>query len=66
MSLGVLGTPASEPSPRNKGVSSHFVSCAASRIVKGRTLTVTEIDDEPLEATMLYGLRFCAPMALGL
>lgn len=56
VSLGVLGAPAREPSPRNNGVSSFFASCAASRIVKGRTLTVTEIDDALLEAAILCGL----------
>jgi len=40
-----VGTAASEPSPRNKGPSSHFVNCAASRTVNGRTRTVTEIED---------------------
>jgi hypothetical protein len=56
--FGVLGTPASEPSPRKRGVSSHFESCAASRIVNGLTRTVTDIDDAPLEAAMLDG-SFC-------
>ena len=36
---------ASEPSPRKSGPSSHFVSWAASRIVKGRTRTVTAIEE---------------------
>jgi hypothetical protein len=40
-SLGACGTPARDPSPKNNGPSSDFVSCAASRIVNGRTLTVT-------------------------
>jgi len=52
VSFGV-GTPAREPSPRNSGPSSHFASCAASRIVNGRTLTVTEIDDAPLEPAIM-------------
>lgn len=47
--LGV-GIPASEPSPRNSVWSSVLVNCAASRIVNGRTRTVTEIDDAPLAA----------------
>jgi hypothetical protein len=54
-SLGALGTPARDPSPRNKGVSSHLESWAASRMVKGRTLTVTEIDDEALFAAIPNG-----------
>lgn len=35
-------------------VSSHLVSCAASRIVKGRTRTVTEIEDEALAMAAVY------------
>lgn len=42
-----VGTAASEPSPRKNGPSSHLVSWAASRMVKGRTRTVTEIEDAP-------------------
>ena len=44
--LGV-GTAAREPSPRNRVESSHFVSCAASLMVKGRTLMATEIEEAP-------------------
>lgn len=42
-----VGAAASEPSPRNNVESSVLVSCAASRIVNGRTRTVTEIDEAP-------------------
>lgn len=42
-----VGAAASEPSPRNRVESSVLVSCAASRMVNGRTRTVTEIDDAP-------------------
>lgn len=42
-----VGAAASEPSPRNSVESSVLVSCAASRIVKGRTRTVTEMDEAP-------------------
>lgn len=48
-----VGAAAREPSPRKMVESSHFVSCAASRIVKGRTRTVTEIDDAPSEMAMI-------------
>lgn len=44
--LGV-GAAAREPSPRNRVESSHLVSCAASLMVKGRTLMATEIEDAP-------------------
>jgi hypothetical protein len=44
--LGV-GSPTIEPSPRKNGESSDLVSCAASRIVKGRTRTATEMDEAP-------------------
>jgi hypothetical protein len=47
--LGV-GRPASEPSPRNSVWSSLLVTCAASRMVKGRTRTVTEMEDAPAAA----------------
>lgn len=54
---------ASEPSPRKSGPSSHFVSCAASRIVNGRTRTVTDIEEAEAEGSlsvapvaMVYGL----------
>ena len=43
---------ASEPSPRKRGPSSHFVSCAASRIVNGRTRTVTEIEEAEAEESL--------------
>lgn len=44
MSLGV-GSDAKEPSPKNNVESSVLVSCAASRIVNGRTRTATVIDE---------------------
>lgn len=50
---------AKEPSPRNNGPSSHFASCAASRIVNGRTRTVTEMDDAPSAAAAMP-LLICA------
>jgi hypothetical protein len=49
LSFGV-GIPAREPSPRNSAWSSHFDNCAASRMVNGRTRTVTEMDDAPSAA----------------
>lgn len=49
LNLGV-GAAASEPSPRKRVWSSVFVNCAASRMVNGRTRTVTEMEDAPLEA----------------
>lgn len=59
----VGAAPASEPSPRKSGPSSHFVSCAASRIVNGRTRTVTDIDEAEAEGSLpvapvaiVYGL----------
>jgi hypothetical protein len=45
------GAAAREPSPRNIGPSSVFTSCAASRIVNGRTRTET-VMDEASEAMM--------------
>jgi len=51
MSLGA-GTPASDPSPRNRGPSSHFVNWAASRIVNGLTRTVTEMEAAPSVAAI--------------
>lgn len=50
-SFGV-GAAAREPSPRKRVESSHFVNCAASLMVKGRTLTATEIEEAPSEAAM--------------
>ena len=52
MPLCILGagTPASEPSPRKRVWSSFLVTWAASRIVKGRTRTVTEMEDAPAAA----------------
>jgi len=41
------GADAREPSPRNIGPSSERVNCAASRMVKGRTRTVTWMLDAP-------------------
>ncbi len=38
-------------------VSSHFVSCAASLIVKGLTRIVTEIDAAPSEGMVVAKLR---------
>lgn len=51
-SFGV-GAAASDPSPRKRGPSSVFANCAASRIVNGRTRTVTEMLDAPSAAAML-------------
>lgn len=50
-SLGA-GTAARDPSPRNRGPSSHFVNCAASRSVNGLTRIVTEIEDAPSAVAM--------------
>ena len=59
-SFGV-GAAASDPSPRNNVESSHFVNCAASLIVNGRTLTATEIDEAPstvaMTATVVYAAK---------
>lgn len=41
------GADAREPSPRNIGPSSERVNCAASRMVKGRTRTVTWMLEAP-------------------
>jgi hypothetical protein len=49
LSFGV-GAAAKEPSPRNNAWSSHLDNCAASRIVNGRTRTVTEMDEAPSAA----------------
>jgi hypothetical protein len=46
LSLGV-GAAAKEPSPKNNAWSSHLDNCAASRMVNGRTRTVTEMEDAP-------------------
>lgn len=54
-SLG--GAAANEPSPRNMGPSSVFTSCAASRIVNGRTLTETVMEEE-LEAMIMDKTRY--------
>lgn len=51
-SFGV-GAAAREPSPRKMVESSHFVSCAASRIVNGRTRTVTEMEEAPSVTAMV-------------
>lgn len=51
-SFGV-GAAARDPSPRKMVESSHLVNCAASRMVNGRTRTVTEIDDAPSEMAMV-------------
>ena len=48
-----VGAAASEPSPRKRVESSHFVSCAASLIVNGRTLIATEIDEAPSTVLIL-------------
>ena len=59
-SFGV-GAAAREPSPRNKGPSSHFVNWAASLIVNGLTRTVTEIEDAPAEAAIVcYDRMICS------
>jgi hypothetical protein len=47
-----VGAAASEPSPRKSVWSSLLVNCAASRMVNGRTRTVTEMDDAPALAMM--------------
>jgi hypothetical protein len=52
LSLGV-GAAAKEPSPKNNAWSSHLDNCAASRMVNGRTRTVTEIEDAPSLAMIL-------------
>ena len=44
---------ASEPSPKKSGPSSHFVIWAASRMVKGRTRTVTAMEDADEEEESL-------------
>jgi hypothetical protein len=65
LSLGV-GAAASEPSPRNNAWSSHLDSCAASRMVKGRTRTVTEMDDAPSAIVAVCGyvvVGECAEMS---
>jgi hypothetical protein len=54
LSFGV-GAAASDPSPRNKVWSSLLVNWAASRIVNGRTRTVTEMDDAPSAAMIELG-----------
>jgi len=51
-SLGV-GAAANDPSPRKSVWSSHFANWAASRMVKGRTRTVTEMDDAPSAAMVV-------------
>jgi hypothetical protein len=50
-----VGMPAREPSPRNNAWSSHLDNCAASRIVNGRTRTVTEMEDAPSWAMIARG-----------
>lgn len=58
LSLGV-GAAAREPSPKNNAWSSHLDNCAASRMVNGRTRTVTEIEDAPSLAMIVlnWGIR---------
>lgn len=51
-SFGV-GAAAKEPSPRKIVESSHVLNCAASRMVKGRTRTVTEMEEAPSEAAIV-------------
>lgn len=51
-----VGAAASEPSPRNSVDSSVFVSWAASRMVNGRTRTVTEMDEAPALAMVAIAL----------
>lgn len=48
-----VGTAAKEPSPRKIVESSHFVNCAASRMVNGRTRTVTEMEEAPSDIAIL-------------
>jgi len=55
-SLG--GAATSEPSPRKTGPSSVLTTCAASRMVKGRTRTDTVIEEAPA-STMLEDERKC-------
>lgn len=55
LSRGV-GAAAREPSPRKRAWSSHFDNCAASRMVNGRTRTVTEMDDAPSAAMVALEL----------
>jgi len=47
------GAEAREPSPRNKGPSSVLTSCAASRMVKGRTRTATVMELAPSAGAMV-------------
>jgi hypothetical protein len=52
------GADAREPSPRNIGPSSERVNCAASRMVKGRTRTVTWMLDAPsVPGTAMFVVR---------
>lgn len=62
-SFGV-GAAAREPSPKKIVESSHFVNCAASLIVNGRTRTVTEIDDAPSEMAIASTARGSPPSHL--
>lgn len=48
-----MGAAASDPSPKNKVESSVLVSCAASRIVNGRTRTATVIEEALSSVAML-------------
>jgi len=52
-----VGAAAIEPSPKKSGWSSHRANWAASRIVKGRTRTVTEMEDAPLAAAIAARVR---------
>ena len=56
LSFGV-GAAAREPSPKKSAWSSHLDNCAASRIVNGRTRTVTEIEDAPSVAMVALELE---------
>lgn len=63
-SLGV-GTPARDPSPRNRGLSSVLASWAASRIVKGLTRTATVIEEAPSEEAMMeFGACYSRQVAM--
>lgn len=53
-----MGTDAKEPSPKNNVESSVFVSCAASRIVNGRTRTATVIEDALSSVAILAERRY--------
>lgn len=60
-----VGAAARDPSPRKSGPSSHFVSCAASRIVKGRTRTATVMEEAPSdEAVAILDVELVAQVQI--